>query len=192
MAIPVEPSAAAAPAAAVDPAVPAALAKQARAGRVGHTRALGELYRLYGQALFRVAYRLTGSREDAEDVLHDVFVGLPEALERYQERGRLEAWLRRLTAREALMKLRKGRRAELRLEDHPEPQTEPGREGELGDLQAAVNALPLSLRSVVVLKEIEGYSHSETAEMLGISVITSRVRLMRAMSQLRRKLGGKR
>lgn len=191
MAIPVEPSAAAP--AAVDPAVPAALAEQARAGRVGHTRALGELYRLYGQALFRVAYRLTSSREDAEDVLHDVFVGLPEALERYQERGRLEAWLRRLTAREALMKLRKGRRrAELRLEDHPEPQTEPGREGELGDLQAAVNALPLSLRSVVVLKEIEGYSHSETAEMLGISVITSRVRLMRAMSQLRRKLGGKR
>ena len=176
------------------PAVnPAALAEQARAGRVGHTHALGELYRLYGQALFRVAYRLTGSRDDAEDVLHDVFVGLPEALERYEERGRLDAWLRRLTAREALMRLRKGRRrAELRLDQYDAPAAPSGREGELGDLQAAVDALPTPLRSVLVLKEIEGYSHSETAEMLGISVVTSRVRLMRAMGRLRRKLGGKR
>src|SRR5919108_165135 len=101
MAIRVEPSAA------VDPA---ALAEQARGGRAGYTHALGELYRLYGPALFKVAYRLTDSREDAEDVVHDVFLGLPEALERYEERGRLGAWLRRLTARVALMKLRKRRR----------------------------------------------------------------------------------
>lgn len=171
------------------PAVnPAALAEQARAGRVGHTHALGELYRLYGQALFRVAYRLTGSREDAEDVLHDVFVGLPEALERYEERGRLDAWLRRLTARRALMKLRGGRRL-VALEPAHDEGHMPA-EGD-HDLQAAVNALPVPLRSVVVLKEIEGYSHAETAEMLGISVVTSRVRLMRAMSRLRRTLGGK-
>ena len=178
MAIPVEPSAA------VDPA---SLAKQARAGS---SRALGDLYRLYGQALFRVAYRLTGSREDAEDVVHDVFVGLPEALERYEERGRLDAWLRRLTARAALMKLRKQRRyAALQLDEHSASQT-----AAVGnqDLEAAVNALPAALRSVLVLKEIEGYSHAETAEMLGISTVTSRVRLMRAITRLRRMLGGKR
>src|SRR6185312_14939802 len=98
---------------AVDPATlaaPAALAQQARAGSTG---ALGDLYRLYGLALFRVAYRLLGTREDAEDVLHDVFVGLPEALEHYEERGRLDAWLRRITVRVALMRLRsQGRRRE--------------------------------------------------------------------------------
>lgn len=178
------------------PAVdPAALAEQARAGGPGgHTQALGALYRLYGQALFRVAYRLTGSREDAEDVVHDVFVGLPEALQRYEERGRLDAWLRRLTARMALMRLRTRRRqVEMVLESGgaDEPRVHSDRAGELGDLQAAVDALPIPLRSVLVLKEIEGYSHSETAEMLGISVVTSRVRLMRAMSRLRRTLGGK-
>jgi len=167
---------------------PAALAEQARAGRVGHTHALGELYRLYGQALFRVAYRLTGSREDAEDVLHDVFVGLPEALERYEERGRLDAWLRRLTARRALMKLR-GARRQVTLRAEHDRGHEPLQSDH--DLQAAVNALPVALRSVVVLKEIEGYSHAETAEMLGIGVVTSRVRLMRAMSRLRKTLGGK-
>jgi RNA polymerase sigma-70 factor, ECF subfamily len=178
MAIRVEPSAA------VDPP---SLAKQARAGS---SRALGDLYRLYGQALFRVAYRLTGSREDAEDVVHDVFVGLPEALERYEERGRLDAWLRRVTARGALMKLRKQRRhAVLLLDEHSGSQ--PAVVGNQ-DLEAAVNALPAPLRSVLVLKEIEGYSHAETAEMLGISTVTSRVRLMRAMARLRRMLGGKR
>lgn len=180
MAIQVEPSAA------VDPA---SLAEQARAGRVGHTHALGELYRLHSPALYRVAYRLTGSREDAEDVLHDVFVGLPEALEHYEERGRLDAWLRRLTARRALMKLRAQRRQVALESEHDAGQMPRERDH---DLQAAVNALPVPLRSVVVLKEIEGYSHAETAEMLGISVVTSRVRLMRAMSRLRRMLGGRR
>lgn len=175
----------------VEPSVvdPAALAEQARAGSSG---ALGGLYRLFGQALFRLAYRLTGSREDSEDVVHDVFVGLPEALERYEERGRLDAWLRRLTARVALMKLRAGRRrAALRLDDHEGP-AEPGPEPETAELQGAVDALPIPLRSVLVLKEIEGYSHSEIAEMLGISVITSRVRLLRARARLRQMLGGTR
>ena len=180
MAIRVEPSVAA-----VDPAN---LAQQARAGSA---RALGDLYSLYSPALFRLAYRLTGSSDDAEDVVHDVFVGLPEALAHYEERGRFDAWLRRLAARIALMKLRAGRRqASLQFEPD-ERQAHPERDREIGELQAAVDALPIPLRSVVVLKEIEGYSHSETAELLGISVVTSRVRLMRAMSRLRRMLGGK-
>ena len=172
--------------AAVDPA---SLAEQARAGS---TRALGDLYGLYSPALFRLAYRLTGSSDDAEDVVHDVFVALPEALARYEERGRFDAWLRRLAARIALMKLRAGRRrASLQLEPDEAREGQPERDRQVGELQAAVDALPIPLRSVLVLKEIEGYSHSETAELLGISVVTSRVRLMRAMSRLRRALGGK-
>ena len=173
------------PSAAVDPA---SLAEQARTGSSG---ALGGLYRLYGRPLFRLAYRLTGSKEDAEDVVHDVFVGLPEALQRYEEHGKLDAWLRRLTARVALMKLRAGRRrAAIHLEvDDTVSALQPG--PETGELQAALDALPMSLRSVLVLKEIEGYSHSEIGAMLGISTVASRVRLMRAMSRLRRILGEK-
>lgn len=167
---------------------PAGLAEQARGGS---SAALGGLYRLFGQALFRLAYRLTASKEDAEDVVHDVFVGLPEALQGYEERGRLDAWLRRLTARTSLMRLRSARRrGDVRLEDdHPGP--EPARE-DRSDVEKAVNALPAPLRSVLVLKEVEGYSHSEIARMLNINVVTSRVRLVRAMSRLRRMLGGAR
>src|SRR5262247_2942893 len=160
-------------------AIPAVLASE---------EALAELYRLHGRALFRLAYRLTGTKEDAEDVVHDVFVGLPEALKGYEERGRLDAWLRRVTARVALMRLRSRRRRQvIRLEhvDLPAPSGEPPI-----DLQAAVDALPINLRSVLVLKEIEGYSHTEIADMLGISAVTSRVRLFRALRKLRRILRG--
>ena len=155
---------------------------------LGSPDALAELYRRFGPGLFRLAYRLTGTKEDAEDVVHDVFVGLPETLERYEERGRLEAWLRRVTARVALMRLRTGRRRPaMRLENVEVPAT--SREPHI-DLQAAVDALPTKLRSVLVLKEIEGYSHTEIAHMLGISAVTSRVRLLRAMARLRRILKG--
>src|SRR6266487_1253667 len=86
--------------------------------RNGDPAALGLLYDAFGAGLFRLAYRLTGTREDAEDVVHDVFVGLPEALTRYEERGRLGAWLRRVTARVALMRLRgQARRRETGFED---------------------------------------------------------------------------
>src|SRR5262245_7352807 len=152
------------------------------------SQGIAELYGRYGADLFRLAYRLTGTKEDAEDVVHDVFVGLPEKLERYEERGRLDAWLRRVTARVALMRLRSGRRRQvIRLEhvDLPAPSGEPPI-----DLQAAVDALPINLRSVLVLKEIEGYSHTEIADMLGISAVTSRVRLFRALRKLRRILRG--
>jgi RNA polymerase sigma-70 factor (ECF subfamily) len=73
-----------------------------RRARAGEGEALGQLYDRYAGALFALASRLLDAPEDAEDVLHDVFVGLPEALRHYQEQGRLGAWLKRLTVRAAL------------------------------------------------------------------------------------------
>src|SRR5437867_5613050 len=152
-------------------------------------QALGTLYDTYARQLFRLAYRLLGTREDAEDVVHDVFVGLPEALLRYEERGRLESWLKRVAARVALMRLRqRGRRREVPLEavaGHRSPEAP----GEVAALQEAVAALPNALRSVLVLKEMEGYSHAEVAALLGISAGASRARLTRAITRLRRTLG---
>src|SRR6267378_1202818 len=156
--------------------------------RAGSPDALSALYLEHGVALFRLAYRLVGAREDAEDVVHDVFVGLPEALGRYEERGSFVAWLKRVTARVALMRLRSGkRRREVTLDDAA-AQTEPGMASERDGLEAAVNTLPDHLRAVLVLKEIEGYAHAEIAELLGISEGASRVRLTRALKRLRDEL----
>src|SRR6266851_7244794 len=160
--------------------------------RAGSPDALSALYLEHGVALFGLAYRLVGAREDAEDVVHDVFVGLPEALRRYEERGSFGGWLKRVTARVALMKLRSGKRRREVALDNAAGQAEPPATSERDGLQAAVDTLPDHLRSVLVLKEIEGYGHAEIAELLGISEGASRVRLSRALKRLRRELESER
>src|SRR5437870_9769439 len=156
--------------------------------RAGNPEALAALYREHGAALYRLAYRLTGTREEAEDVVHDVFVGLPEALARYEERGKLTSWLKRVTARVALVRLRaRTRRREVGIEATL-PTADPPLDSASIALRAAVDALPDPLRAVLVLKEIEGYSHAEVGELLGISTGASRVRLNRAMRRLRKAL----
>lgn len=161
--------------------------------RQGDPAALSALYDEFGAWLYRLAYRVTGSREDAEDVVQDVFVGLPEALGRYDERGQFDAWLKRVTLRVALMRLRSSnRRREVRLEAAAGVLAHDRDAAATADVHSAIAALPDRLRLVLVLKELEGYSHGEVAEALGITVGTSRVRLLRALKVLRRKLGGSR
>jgi RNA polymerase sigma-70 factor (ECF subfamily) len=140
-----------------------------------------------------LAYRLTGSPDDAEDILHDVFLGLPEALRRYDERGSLESWLKRVTARVALTHLRsQDRRREVQLDDAlvSPPSGAADRLGDLVAVQRAIDALPETQRVVFVLREVEGYSHAEIGELLDITANASEVRLHRAITSLRRTLGG--
>jgi RNA polymerase sigma factor (sigma-70 family) len=165
----------------------AALVSQVRQGRAD---ALAELYERYGRGLMALAYRLVRSRADAEDVLHDVFLGLPEALRRYDERGSLEAWLRRVTARVALTRLRTRTRShEVELEDTvAAPNSMTDQLADIAVVERAIDGLPETLRSVLVLREVEGYSHAEIGELLGISTNASEVRLHRALRALRRRL----
>lgn len=149
---------------------------------------LESLYRTHANALMALAFRLTGSSADAEDVLHDVFLGLPEAMRHYEERGSMASWLKRLTVRVALTRMRgESRRREDSLDLLPEPARD-GDASRLGDREAlasALAALPDTLRAVFVLREVEGCSHSEIAALLDISAGASAVRLSRAIRQLR-------
>jgi RNA polymerase sigma-70 factor (ECF subfamily) len=159
--------------------------------RAGSGEALEELYRAAGARLHALAWRLTLNRADAEDVVHDVFVGLPRALERYRERGSFEGWVKRLLVRTALMRRRSERRRSARDAAYAGEagggigQAAPGPSG---DAERLLAALPEGLRAVVVLRELEGMSHAEIARALGISEVTSRVRLARGLERLRRIL----
>jgi RNA polymerase sigma-70 factor (ECF subfamily) len=159
--------------------------------RAGHPDALSELYARFGQTLMALAFRLTGSHADAEDVLHDVFLGLPEALRRYEERGSLEGWLKRVTARVALTRTRsRMRAAEVGLADNLiSPASSSADNLDLEIVRRAIDNLPDALRAVFVLREVEGYSHSEIAALLNITPNASEVRLHRALRSLRRSLG---
>jgi RNA polymerase sigma-70 factor (ECF subfamily) len=152
---------------------------------------LTELYWRYATPLLRLAYGVLGSEHDAEDVVQDVFVGLPFALGRYEERGAFAGWLKQLTTRTALMHLR--RRAIRRTDsldadasnDHP---ARPDHVLERIDLESAIASLPEPLRVVFVLSRVEQLTHDEIAGVLGIRRGTSEVRLHRAIRRLRQLL----
>jgi RNA polymerase sigma-70 factor, ECF subfamily len=158
--------------------------------RRGEPDALGALYDQHAAELLALARRLVRSSADAEDVIHDLFVGLPELLRRYEHRGSLLPWLRAVTIRLAHARRRQQTR---RREDNaldalpPSAQMESAGDAAL-DLERAVRALPDGLRDAFVLKQWEGYSHEEVAELLGITAGASRVRLTRAVQHLRRTL----
>ena len=123
--------------------------------------------------------------------MHDLFVGLPERLTRYQEAGAFGAWVRALTVGLAQMHRRRdARRSRVMDADAdvdriagstPEPDT-------AIDVEQEVARLPERLRAVFVLKQWEGYSHDEIASLLGITSGSSRVRHLRALRLLRARL----
>ena len=105
---------------ALDDQLPEQMSSLSTRIRDGEPSALAEVYNRYSSQLMALAWRLTGSVEDAEDVLHDVFLGLPEALRHYDERGAFEQWIRRVTARVALSAIRARRTSrELSIDDYP-------------------------------------------------------------------------
>lgn len=151
--------------------------------RSGDLEALGTLYRAHAGAVMRIAFHLTASRDEAEDVVQDVFIALPEALRRLEDEGAFVPWLRRVTARTALMRMRGERRRRQAPIEHAAPAV--SQSPDRSAITDALAALPAALRTVFVLKEVEGYSHVEIAALVGISVRNSEIRLHRARRRLR-------
>ncbi|WP_428276065.1 RNA polymerase sigma factor [Candidatus Palauibacter sp.] len=159
------------------------------AGR-GDREALECLYREYSDELYDIARRLTGSSADAYDVVHSMFGRLPAALRGYARHRPLRPWLHAVTVRAALSQIRRERRrGEVSMPDDRVDEASVGTP--LLDfimLERALSSLPEGYRSVIVLKEFQGYSHREIGKLLGISRAASRARLCRARIELRAML----
>jgi RNA polymerase sigma factor (sigma-70 family) len=154
--------------------------------RAGSSDALGSLYERTAGAVYGSAFRILGSQQEAEDVLQDVFVGLADALRNYDEQGKFESWLKRVTVRTALMRLRAQQRLREDSLDVAADVTARAVAAPVDRIAArdAIGRLPDTLRVVFMLKEVEGYSHAEIGEMLGITTGASAVRLTRAWEQI--------
>lgn len=157
----------------------------------GSPEALVALYDAYADRVYATALRLTGRTPDAEDVVQDVFLGLPRALRTFEGRGAFAGWLRTVTIRTCLMRMRRRRhRREVPL-DAASPDSiavDPRETVRTLAIQSALRDLPETLRLVFVLKVVEGRPHTEIARLLGISVSASRARLSRARATLRSAL----
>ncbi len=158
--------------------------------------------------IFRLGLRITGSEQDAEDILQETFIKAMRGIGQFEGRSSLTTWLYRIATNEALMLIRK-RRPELQqvvLTDesddendlHPTlikdwcclPETEFEDSEARKFLNQAVNRLPENYRLVFILRDIQGFSVRETAETLEISETNVKQRLLRARLKLREDLSG--
>ena len=155
-------------------------------------RAQQHLYDRYGPMLFAVCKRYVLRKEDAEDVLVEAFFKILTHLEQYKAEGSFEGWMRRITANEALMFLRRRNLFQFDIEigEVDFAETSPiHSELAAGDILNFLEKLPTGYRTVFNLYVMEGFKHREIADILGISVNTSKSQLILARRKLQGMLG---
>jgi RNA polymerase sigma-70 factor (ECF subfamily) len=160
--------------------------------RKGDERGFAGLVRLHQRRAYAVARSIVMTHEDAEDAVQDGFLRAYQALERFDPAQTFGAWLNRIVANAALdlARRRKVRNAEELSESIPDSFRDPAEGGELRErLKAALAQLPDRARSVIVLHDVEGFTHAEIGEMLGIPGGTARSDLHHARQRLRGLLG---
>jgi RNA polymerase sigma-70 factor (ECF subfamily) len=160
------------------------------------------IYRNYQRSIYSKCFRIVRNHTEAEDLVQEVFLQLLRKADTFRGEAKFSTWLHRLTINAALMQLRRLRRSELRttsLEDSPGGAEDyagayklaPPRHasGALAadrvSLRVAVSQLPQGYLEVLSLHDVEGYTHAEIAQKLGISVGASKSQLHRARLRIR-------
>ena len=159
----------------------------------GDRAAQKALYDRLAPRMFPVCMRYIGDKESAEDILQDGFVTLFTRLDSYKGEGSFEGWARRIFVTTALMSLRK--KDALKMSEDLDAarglKTETASQVQnIGykELMQLIMTLPPGFRTVFNMYAIEGFSHKEIGEMLGISETTSRTQLSRARIWLQNKI----
>jgi RNA polymerase sigma-70 factor (ECF subfamily) len=171
----------------------------------GSYPAFEELVNRYEKKIYRLGLNITGNPDDAEDVLQETFLKAFQHLPDFREDSRFYTWLVRIGVNEGLMKLRR-RRADrtVPIDDHVDEEGavmpreftdwKPNPEQLLAQteiqtiLDNAASSLPPTFRTVFYLRDVEGLSTAETAELLELTESAVKARLFRARLQLREDL----
>ncbi|MBZ5661805.1 MAG: sigma-70 family RNA polymerase sigma factor [Acidobacteriia bacterium] len=179
-------------------------ARLVSAAKAGDAAAFEELVNRYERKIFRLGMNITQNREDAEDVMQEAFLKSYTHLDRFQGDSRFYTWLVRIAVNEALMKLRKRRPNQFSLDEPlsdgedpvfreiedwgPSPEQKFA-QTELNEiLNSVIAELDPIFRVAFLLRDVEGISTEETAQILGISEAAVKSRLLRARLKLRQKL----
>lgn len=173
--------------------------------RAGDRNEFARLVETYSGVVYRLAAKILSNPQDAEDVLQETFLKAYRHLSGFDGRSSLSTWLYRIATNEALMLLRR-RKVSLVSIDEPDDAAQEDQEPlEIVDwccmpeeemmtaearkhLDQAVEKLPASLKVVFLLRDLEGLSTQETAEVLGLSETAVKTRLSRARLRLRESL----
>lgn len=165
--------------------------------RAGETQLFEVLMRRYNQRLFRAARAILDSDTEAEDAVQQAYLNAYRHLGRFEGRSQLSTWLTRIAIHEALARRRRGRDGAAADNDgavdgieaiEPDPEHQ-AYAGELrGLLESAIDRLPVGYRCVFMLREVDGISTAETAELLQVTESTVKTRLLRARRLLQQAL----
>jgi RNA polymerase sigma-70 factor (ECF subfamily) len=166
----------------------------------GETALFEIIMRRYNQRLYRVAHSILRDDAEAQDVMQDAYVRAYQHLDQFAGRAKFSTWLTRIAVHEALARAHRRSRVQgLDAEPYggamdplvsktPDPEQQASDRELVALLQSAVLALPANYRSVLVLRDIEEMSTSDTAEALELTEENVKVRLHRARALLRREL----
>lgn len=173
--------------------------------QTGDKAEIAVLVEIFLDPVYRLALRMTGSEQDAEDIAQETFIKVIKSLPGFEGRSQLTTWIYRIAMNESLMNLRRRKPAGSTVEIDAEKDNEEGAEIEIIDwasqpeaellnsegkqqLDLAITRLPESMRSVFTLRDLQGLSIEETASVLGISIANVKTRLLRARLKLRQDL----
>ena len=167
----------------------------------GDTALYEIILRRYNQRLYRVARAIVRDDNEAEDVMQDAYVRAYENLHQYEGRSVFAAWLTRIAVNEALARVRRRKRFDQldNVSEDGEPSVDPATDAldpeqttsqaELGRiLEESLLGLPEQYRTVLMLRDVEELSTTETAEVLSLSEENVKVRLHRGRALMRKKL----
>ncbi len=158
----------------------------------GNIKYQEKLYKLFSRKMFAVCLRYAKDYTEAEDVLHDGFIKIFEKINQFKFKGSFEGWIRRIMVNTALDKYRK-QNLLYPVDDINEYSENFNYDDIISnitskDLLKLIQELSPKYRMVFVSYAIEGYSHKEISEMLGISIGTSKSNLSRARKILQDKI----
>ena len=151
-----------------------------------------ELYELYSSRMYAVGYRYVKNPMEAEDILITSFTKIFERIDQFKGDGSFEGWIRRVVVNESLTFLRRNRSMYLETDieqaDREPDYAQLDNQLEAEDLLKMIQELPPGYRVVFNMYAIDGYSHKEIADHLGISENTSKSQLSRARTCLQKML----
>jgi RNA polymerase sigma-70 factor (ECF subfamily) len=170
--------------------------------QAGDADAFRELVDQHSRAVFRVAYRVTGRVEDAEDVVQETFLRAYRQLHRFEARANFATWLHRIAANCAVDLLRARPKREMNEEDETlerlsgaahDPKAPSAERNLLGSeirdrVAAALNGLTVMERAAFVLRHFEGLSIEEISRTLGLRTSATKHSIFRAVRKMRREL----
>lgn len=160
----------------------------------GSKSAFEQLYRMHVGTVYGLCLRMTANPATAEDCTQEAFIQAWKNLHRFEARSRLGTWLHRIAVNAVLAQGRKRTEVlgkEASVEDTLVESVRGSSQFDDGahrDLEAAIEALPAGARHTLILAGIYGYTHEETAEMLGVAVGTCKAQLHRARRMLLTRL----